>query len=432
MPKFQVLAAIMLLSIAASATAQPHLFPLLGFAPPQVEPVVRERAVHAKDILPLVPGDHCALWSKHPDPVWEGFYMAADPCVIRDGNTYRMFFTGFLPEPDRSLIGMATSDDGINWDWATPTDENNPISIALDGRPGEWDQFLETAHVMKVGNEFWMYYTGYIPDPNRFVNPYEIGLATSTDGINWTRVSDEPVYRLAETGPDNGAMTSPAVVRWGGVFYMIYFGWEIDDQGSFADFRIRGATSPDGMTWTRRAEPVFGPPSDELPWLDVALEPTLMQASDGMFYLFITADDAENTASPSSIAVLRSCHPFGPWEACPDPIVTMTQPWEDDEIIAPYVMEDEGKLRMWYHGLTFNDPVTGERFSIGYAETNFTAHPAQFDVDGDGSVDIDDLYEQHQFPVDINLDGAIAPADKSTLEAFLRRCELQDMSAGRQ
>ena len=357
--------------------------------------------------------------------------MAADPTVIRDGDLYRMYFTGFLPDPERSLIGMATSEDGIHWDWATPTDPENPISIALDGRPGKWDQYLETAHIMKVQDEFWMYYTGYIPDANRFVSPYEIGLATSKDGINWSRASDEPVYRLAQSGPDNGAMTSPAVVQWNNMFYMIYLGWQLDDQGEFVDFRIRGATSPDGLTWTRRAQPVFGPPSNELPWLDSAVEPTIMQASDEMFYLFITADDAENTTSPSSIAVLRSCHPFGPWEACPNPLVTMTEPWESIEIIAPHVIEDDGKLRMWYHGLTLDDPDTGERFRIGYAETNFT-NLSNFDVNGDARIDIDDLYEQHINPIDINLDGMITEADKSLLEAFLRRCELQDMPAGRQ
>ncbi len=386
---------------------------------------------HAQQVeVPLPRSAPCKPWSKHTDPAWEGFYMAADPSVIKDGDTYRMYFTGFLPEPDRSLIAMATSNDAVHWDWATPVHAEAPVSIALDGRPGHWDQFLETVHVMKVDDEFWMYYTGYIPAPDRFVNPYEIGLATSPDGISWTRASDEPVYRLAESGPDNGAMTSPAVIRWSGMFYMIYLGWQIDGNGDFVDLRIRGATSPDGLTWTRRTQPVFGSPSDELPWLDAAVEPSLMRASDGMFYLFITADDYSSPTSPSNIAVLRSCHPFGPWEACPDPIVTMTEPWEDNEIIAPHVIEDEGKLRMWYHGLTFNDPDTGERFRIGYAETDFEAHPTRFDVNDDGRVDIDDLYDQHQHPVDIDGDGDITEADNAVLEAFLRRCEIRDMTAG--
>lgn len=267
--------------------------------------------------------------------------------------------------------------------------------------------------------------------PEAILSSTEAVLATSTDGINWTRVSNNPVYRLAASGPDNGAMTSPAVVQWNGMFYMIYLGWQLDSQCGFVDFRIRGATSPDGINWARRTQPVFGPPSDELPWLDSAIEPTLMQASDGLFYLFITADDEEITASPTSIAVLRSCHPFGPWEACPDPVLTMTQPWEDNEIVAPHVMEDEGKLRMWYHGLTFNDPATGERFRIGYAEMNFDADPLRFDLTGDGRVDLDDLYEQHQNPVDLDLDGLISRADKDALEAHLRRFEREDMAAGR-
>ncbi|MEL7484923.1 MAG: hypothetical protein AAFN41_11305, partial [Planctomycetota bacterium] len=64
----------------------------------------------------------CGPWNALADPVWEGLFMAGDPSVIKtpDG-TYVMHFTGFMPEPDRATIGVASSPDGINWDWAGPT-----------------------------------------------------------------------------------------------------------------------------------------------------------------------------------------------------------------------------------------------------------------------------------------------------------------------
>jgi len=54
-----------------------------------------------------------------------------------------------------------------------------------------------------------------------------------------------------------------------------------------------------------------------------------------------------------------------------------------------------------------------------------------FDVDGDGVVDLDDLYACVQEPFDVNGDGAADNADAACLEAFLRRNELADMTAGR-
>lgn len=53
------------------------------------------------------------------------------------------------------------------------------------------------------------------------------------------------------------------------------------------------------------------------------------------------------------------------------------------------------------------------------------------DVDGNGRVDIDDLYYIHQYPADINEDGVADLLDRQCLEAVLRRNEWADMSYGR-
>jgi len=53
------------------------------------------------------------------------------------------------------------------------------------------------------------------------------------------------------------------------------------------------------------------------------------------------------------------------------------------------------------------------------------------DVDGDGRIDIDDLYYITQHPTDINGDGIADAEDARCLERYLRRNELEDMTAGR-
>lgn len=383
-----------------------------------------EGAAVVERAAPTGVGEVCQPWAPRTEPAFEGFFMAADPTVIEFAGLYHLYFTAYLPEPfERSVIAHAVSDDGVEWRWARETTEAQPVAVALDARAGEWDAWLETAFVMRRGDELWMFYTGYQPDPSRFVSPYEVGLARSTDGFDWERVSLEPVHGLSASGADNGAMTSPAVVVHEGVLHMVYLGWQLDETGGFVTFSINGATSVDGLAWTRRAGPVLSIPEGGLGWVDAAVEPSLRKLSNGRFYLFITGDDESNAQSPSSIGVLEASHPFGPWSLCGSPAVTMSQPWHDEEIIAPDVYEDDGVLRMYYHGLTFNDPATGERFRVGYAELPFRP----LDLDGDGRVNAADVYAFEASPVDINGDGAADDGDRRVLLAGVREAELEDV-----
>lgn len=50
------------------------------------------------------------------------------------------------------------------------------------------------------------------------------------------------------------------------------------------------------------------------------------------------------------------------------------------------------------------------------------------DVDGNGVIDIDDLYRLNQQTIDVHADGVANAADISSLERFLRRDEITDMN----
>lgn len=49
-----------------------------------------------------------------------------------------------------------------------------------------------------------------------------IGLAESSDGYNFTRVSDKPVISPTENGFDGGAVEDPRIVKFGDEFYVTY------------------------------------------------------------------------------------------------------------------------------------------------------------------------------------------------------------------
>lgn len=92
---------------------------------------------------------------------------------------------------------------------------------------------------------------------------------------------------------------------------------------------------------------------------ETATEAELVAGPDGQFYLFFSAE--------GGIAMARSNAPFGPWEIYPDFIITPEFDWESGEVNAPSVIIEEELVRIWYAGVIGN--FAGS--AIGYAEIDF-------------------------------------------------------------
>ena len=77
---------------------------------------------------------------------------------------------------------------------------------------------------------------------------------------------------------------------------------------------------------------------------------------------------------------------------------------------------------MWYYRLTRDDPITGERFHIGYAEASFE-RPPRFDVNEDRRVNGLDVEAGLQSPADWSNSGDVDFFDAlRLLEAVDRGC----------
>ncbi len=97
-------------------------------------------------------------------------------------------------------------------------EKTNRVILELGGR-GSFDETnAKYPCVLKVGSEWWMWYNGRSADS--FTG--EIGLATSPDGLRWTKANGgEPVLRHGPPGaPDSTKVDHPAVVRFGGRLHM--------------------------------------------------------------------------------------------------------------------------------------------------------------------------------------------------------------------
>jgi predicted GH43/DUF377 family glycosyl hydrolase len=182
-------------------------------------------------------------WFKHPEnPVlspglsgtWDDNYLI-EPYVLFDGTNYKIWYGGH--DGANSRIGYATSPDGVDWTKYS----GNPV---LDlGASGSWDdRHVETPVVLMFDDTtFFMWYGG-----RRDATPVEIGLASSSDGIEWEKWSTNPVMN-AGIGWDNEGIFPQAVILIDDTLRMWYFGLNSTFEG-----RSGYATSSDGgVEWAK-------------------------------------------------------------------------------------------------------------------------------------------------------------------------------------
>ncbi len=171
-------------------------------------------------------------WTKHANPVlqvgtstqWDNGFLEG-PSVIKDGNTYKMWYCGYDAVVDgngtdgKANIGYATSPDGINWS----KHSGNPVLIT---GINAWDSiYVQDPHVMKQGGIYQMWYGG------NDIDGYgqRVGYATSTDGINWTKSIANPVLPTGNPGAwDANTASFSSVLYESGIYKMWYTGKDID------------------------------------------------------------------------------------------------------------------------------------------------------------------------------------------------------------
>jgi hypothetical protein len=199
-------------------------------------------------------------WAKYAgNPIVDGTVAwekseVSPSSVVYDpiGATFRMHYHGGNNSGPRA-IGTATSADGISW----TKYGSNPVLQRNTGDP--WEAvFVADAKVippspwLNGGPDLtWrMYYCGVDSGGAR-----RFGLATSTDGITWTKYAGNPVFNLGAGGQwDDNTIMAFCPFYENGIFHA----WYVADDGVF-NSGIGYAWSNDGVTWTRGASnPVAG------------------------------------------------------------------------------------------------------------------------------------------------------------------------------
>jgi predicted GH43/DUF377 family glycosyl hydrolase len=168
--------------------------------------------------------------------------------VIKENGIYKMYYGGWSNQNSVWSIGLATSADGKNW-----TKYPQPI---LTGTYG-WEYQLVPSSIVKYNDTYYLYYTG------RNLPEYQIGVAISNDGINFTRYINNPILSSSVAWEDNGVLDASVVLE-NNQFEMIFMNSSANGFGF--------ATSTDGVNWDKsNNNPFFSKEETSNNWANIRI-----------------------------------------------------------------------------------------------------------------------------------------------------------------
>ncbi len=261
-----------------------------------------------------------------------------DILVLESENGYDMHFSW---RPKKALA-VCHSTDGINWTYPEIYMEHDPDC--------GWMDDLNRNCVLKRGDQWHMWFTGQ-------ARGYSfIGYAVSDDGMNWKRVSDQPV--LYSERPYEGPSVMNPYVIWDEKQQLYRMWYAAGEQ--YEPNVLAYATSKDGIHWDKLpANPIFNGFKDQAYESD-RVGGCQVVIADGWHYMFYIGYEDIDTAR---ICVARSKNGITGWERNPhSPIVSPTAGgWDADACYKPSVIRDEKNNRwlLWYNGRKGGDEYIG-------------------------------------------------------------------------
>jgi predicted GH43/DUF377 family glycosyl hydrolase len=305
---------------------------------------------------------------------------------------------------DFSLPPLSPAAGDVKLNWAV-----HPAPVLGRGAPGQWDA-VDTLNpsIVRHGAVYMNFYSGYdgrtwhtglatspdglawtrkgkilSPDPSSWEGSYiaangaalerngtffhwyqagdppQIGLARSTDGLRWNKES-RPVLTTGPAGSwDERGVADPYAIVIDKYIYIFFLG-----QDRARRQRLGVARSTDGLTWEKlRANPILelgGPGTFD----EVGLgEPAVWQSNSSYWMLYTGRDRNENRA----LGLARSQDGVN-WKRVTDAaVLTGSNPWDSKVVCDPHVEVSGSELHVWFGGGDAPRPAEHLNGQIGFA-----------------------------------------------------------------
>jgi len=289
---------------------------------------------------------------------WESHHIG-DPWVIYDNGTYHMWYYA-VDDPGNARIGYANSTNGISW---TKYGDNPVLS---NGSAGSYDEVHahKPSVVLKNGT-YYMYYTAARGNMT-------IALATSTDRINWTKYSGNPVLSSNETWEEN-ALDCPSVMYDSDE--NIWKMWYSSGISSYSEpVNWNYATSTDGYNWTKYSgNPIASPPNDGS-WLSDGLGGTDVLKINNTYHMYY---NAFSMGGISRVGYTNSSDGITWNPKIGDLILDLgtSGSWDSGQVYRPNAQVVDGQWKLWYNA----KPTGSATERIGYVN-KFNVDPSNITV----------------------------------------------------
>ncbi|UCH90156.1 MAG: hypothetical protein JSV49_05840 [Thermoplasmata archaeon] len=288
-----------------------------------------------------------------PGGSWDNFYLY-EATVVYHGTTYKMWYSGH--DGSNTRIGYAESAFGSSW---TKYDTN---MVLERGAYGAWDNtHVYGSAVIKKGNAYEMWYSG-----NNGTNDV-IGFSKSSDGMNWMKLSGNPVLTLGVSNAwDNFSIYAPSVI-YNGTGYQMWYGGRNTTNTSY---HIGYATSANGLNWTKNiSNPVLkpGPPGS---WDSEHVSHPTVLFNGTSYQMWYTGGNV----SGDRIGYATSPDGFNWTKHGNNPVFKngSAGEWDDGNVYAPTVQFNGSMFRMWYVG--FDGGITRIGLANSTDGTNWTRY----------------------------------------------------------
>ena len=168
--------------------------------------------------------------------------------VIRNGNDLFVYYGGWTrceSVPFNVAIGIAKSDDdGKTFNKLGP----GPVLSYSVNEPF----ILSGPKIRRFNNKWYLWYIAgskWILDNGKPEPVYKIRMATSEDGLNWTKLNKDLIESRVE---ENEAQASPDVFFYEGKYHMFFcYRYSSNYRGKNNGYRIGYASSEDIFNWKR-------------------------------------------------------------------------------------------------------------------------------------------------------------------------------------